>query len=101
MLDGYNEFLDADLAGVIYRKAYGSLCGVLKLCSIFDRSVTVRGVLRFIVGGVVELGAEIGNVVVHCEAAGLIITVQLEIDSSIEVALFIECYFIVFFEGVE
>ena len=64
-------------------------------------SVVARGVLRFIGGGVVKLGADIEHVVVHCEAAGLIITVQLEIDSSIEVAFFIDCYFIVLFEGVD
>ena len=61
----------------------------------------MRGVLRFLGGGVVKLGAEIGDIVIHCEAAGAIIIVPLEIDSSIEVAFFIDCYFIFLFEGVE
>ena len=49
----------------------------------------------------VKLGAEIGDVVVHCEAAGALIIVPLDIDFSIEVSFFIDCYFIFFFEGVE
>ena len=57
--------------------------------------------LRFLGGGVAELGAEIGDVVFHCEAVCALIIVLLEIDSSIEVAFFIDCYFIFFFEGVE
>ena len=61
----------------------------------------MRGVLRFIVGGVVELGADIGGLVIHCEVAGALIIVPLDIDSSIEVAFFIDCCFIVLFEGVE
>ena len=61
----------------------------------------VRGVPRFLGGGMVKLGAEIGDVVVHCEAAGALIIVPLDIYSSIEVAFFIDCYFIFLFEGVE
>ena len=61
----------------------------------------MRGVLRFIVGGVVELGADIGGLVNYCEVAGALIIVPLDIDSSIEVAFFIDCCFIVLFEGVE
>ena len=61
----------------------------------------MRGVLRFLGGGVVKLGAEIGNVVVHCEAKGALIIVPLDIYSIIEVTFFIDCCFIVFFEGVE
>ena len=57
--------------------------------------------LRFIVGEVEELGAEIGDVVIHCDAEGALIIVPLEIYSSIEVTFFIDCYFIVVFEGVE
>ena len=61
----------------------------------------MRGVLRFLGGGVVKLGEEIGNVVINCEEAGTLIIVPLDIDSSIEVAFFIDCYFIFLFEGVE
>ena len=93
--------LDAELVGVVERRTAGSLCSVLNLCSIVDMSVTVRGVLSFLGGGVFELGAKIGNVVVHCEAADALIIVPIDIDSITEVALFIDCYFIVLFEGIE
>ena len=46
--DGSDEFLDAEFSGVIKRRAAGSFCGVLNLFSIYDRSVMVRGVLRFL-----------------------------------------------------
>ena len=100
-MNGSDEFLDVELAGVVERRASGSLCGVLNFCSIVDRSVTVRGVLRFLGGEVIELGAEIGNVAIQCKAAGALIIVPLDIDFSIEVSFFIDCYFIFFFEGVE
>ena len=45
--------LDGELAGVVEQRADVSLCGALKLCSIVYRSVTVRVVLIFLVGGVV------------------------------------------------
>ena len=82
-MDGSDELLDTELAGVVERQADGSICGVLNLCSIVDRSVTVRGVLRFLRGGVVKIGVDIGDVVVHCEAEGVLIIVSLEIGSII------------------
>ena len=88
--DGSDELLDAEIAGVIDRRAGGSLWVLLNLYSIGDRCVTVRVVMSFFGGGLVELGAEIGNVVVHCEAAGALIIVPLEIDSNIEVSFLID-----------
>ena len=55
--DGSNELLDAEFSGVFKQRAAGSFRGVLNLCSMDDMSVTVRGVLLFIGGGVVEFGA--------------------------------------------
>ena len=73
----------------------------MNLFSIDDRSVKVRGVLRFLGVGVIELGAQVCDVVFHCEAAGALDVVPSEVNSSIEVALIINCDLIVFFEGVE
>ena len=92
--------LDAELFRVVERRDAGSLCGVLKRCSIVDRIMRVRGVPRFLGGGMVKLGAEIGDVVVHCEAAGALIIVPLDIYSSIEVAFFIDCYIIFFLRAL-
>ena len=46
-----------EFSGAVNRRAVRSLRGVLNIFSIDYRSVTVRGVLRFLGGGVVELGA--------------------------------------------
>ena len=48
--------LDAEFSGVVKRRSAGIIHSVLNLCSIDDGSVAVRGVLRFLGGGVVELG---------------------------------------------
>ena len=93
--------MDAQLTIFAERWDSGSLGVVLNFFSIVDGNVLVRGVLRFLGGGVVKLGEEIGNVVINCEEAGTLIIVPLDIDSSIEVAFFIDCYFIFLFEGVE
>ena len=93
--------MDAELAGVVERRSAGSLRGVFNLCFIVVRSVAVRGVLRFLGGGLIKLGAYVFDVVVYCEAAGVLNIVSFEVDSSIEVAFLIDCYFRVFFEGVE
>ena len=81
--DGSDELLDADFSGAVKRWAARSLRGVLNLCSIDDRGVTVRGVLRFPGVGVIKLGAQVFDVVVHCEAAGALDIVPSEINSSI------------------
>ena len=61
----------------------------------------MRGVLRFLGVGVIELGTQVCDVVVHCEATGALFIVPSEVDSRIEVALIINFNFIVLFEGVE
>ena len=78
--------LDAELAGVVEQQAAGSLYSILNLCYIVDRSVKVRGVLRFLGGGVIKIRAEIGDVFIHYKAAGALIIVPLEIYSIVEVA---------------
>ena len=82
-MNGSDEILDVELAGVVERRASGSLCGVLNFCSIVDRSVTVRGVLRFLGVGVIELGAQVFDVVVHREAAGALGIVPSAVNSSL------------------
>ena len=54
---GSDELLDVEFSGAVKRRAARSFCGVLNLCSIYDRSVTVRGVLRFLGVRVIKLGA--------------------------------------------
>ena len=46
--DSFDELLDAEFSGAIKRQAGRSFRGVLKLCPIDDRGVTVRGVLRLL-----------------------------------------------------
>ena len=52
-------------------------------CSIDDRGVMVRGVLRFLGVGVIELGAQVFDVVFHLEAAGALEIVPSEGNSRI------------------
>ena len=81
--DGSNELLDAEFSEAVERRAVSSFRGVLNLFSIDDRSVVVRGVLRFLWVGVIELGAQVCDVVVHCEASGALDIVPSEVNSSI------------------
>ena len=81
--DGYDNLLDAEFSVAVKRRAARSFCGILNLCSIDDRSVMVRGVLRFLGVGVIKLGAQVCDVVVHCEAAGALGIVPSEVNSSI------------------
>ena len=53
--DGSDKLLDAEFSRAVERRADRSFRGVLNLCSIDDRSVTVRGVLRFLWVGVIGL----------------------------------------------
>ena len=82
-MDGSDELLDIKFAGVIKRRAAGSLRGILKLCSIDDRSVMVRGVLRFLGVGVIKIGVQVCDLVVHREAAGALDIVPSEVNFSI------------------
>ena len=83
ILDGSIEFLDADFSGVVKRRASRRFHGVLNLCSIDDRSVSARRMLRFLGVGLIELGAQVCDVVVHGEAAGALDMVPSEVNSSI------------------
>ena len=60
-----------------------SFHGVLKFFPIDDGGVTVRGVLRFLGFGVVELGAQVCDEIVHHEAAGALDIVPSEVNASI------------------
>ena len=75
--------LDSEFSGAVKRRADRSFRGVLKLCPIDDRGVTVRGVLRFLGVGVIELGAQVCDLVVHREAAGVLDIVPSEFNPSI------------------
>ena len=99
--DGSNELLDAEFSGAVKRRAGRSFRGIFNLCPIDDMGVTVRGVMRFLGVGVIELGAQVCDVVVHCEAADALYIVPSEVNSSIQASLIINYDFIVFFEGVE
>ena len=57
--------------------------------------------LRFLGGGVVKLGAQLGNVVFHREAIGALVVFPLEVDPRIQVAFIVYCYVVVLFDGVE
>ena len=81
--DGSDKLLDAEFSGAVERRAARSFRGVLKLCSIYDRSVTVRGVLRFLGVGVIKIGVQVCDLVVHREAAGALDIVPSEVNSSI------------------
>ena len=79
--DGADELLNAELAGVVREWAGRGFGGVLDFGAVVDGSVPVGGVLRFLGGGVVELGAQLGDVVVHREAAGAFVVVPGEVDA--------------------
>ena len=75
--------LDAEFSGVVKRRAAGIIRSVLNLCSIDDGSVAVRGVLRFLGGGVVKIGTQLDDVVFCCEALGALVVFPLEVDLHI------------------
>ena len=81
--DGSDELLDAKFSGVVKRRAARSSRGVLNLCSIDDRGVMVRGVMRFLGVGVIKLGPQVCDVVVHREAVGALVIFPSEVNSSI------------------
>ena len=60
----------------------------------------VGGKLTLLGVRVIPLEAEVGNVVVHGEAAGALGVVPLEIDASVQVTLPVFSDIIVFFEGI-
>ena len=68
--DGSDKFLDAEFSGAAKRRDAMSFRGVLNLCSVDDRSVSVRGVLMFLGFGLIKLGAQVCDLVVHSEATG-------------------------------
>ena len=81
--DGSDKLLDAEFSGAVERRDARSFRGVLNLCSIDDRSVTVRGVLRFLGVGVIKIGVQVCDLVVHREAAGALAMVPSEVNLSI------------------
>ena len=81
--DGSNELLDAGFSRAFKRWAARSFRGVLNLCSIDDKGMTVRGVLRFFGVGVIELGTQVCDVVVHREEAGALGIVPSKFNSRI------------------
>ena len=81
--DGSNELLDAEFSGAVKRRAGSSFRGIFNLCPIDYRGMTVRGVLRFLGVGVVELGAQVCDLVAHREAAGALDIFPSEVNSSI------------------
>ena len=68
--DVSDELLDAYLSGAVKRWAGRSFHGVLNLFPIDDRGVTVRRVMRFFGVGVIKLGTQVCDLVVHSEATG-------------------------------
>ena len=98
---GFNELLDAQLSVFVERWAVGSLGGVLNFFSVVDWSVPVRGVMRFLEDGVVKLDMQIGDVFFHCEAAGALVVVPLEVDTHVKVAFIAEYYVVVIFYGMD
>ena len=99
--DGANELLDAELAGVVQEWAVWGFGGVLDFGAVVDWSVLVGRVLSFLGVGMVELGAQLSDVVVHRQAAGALGVVPGEVDARVEVALFVDGDVVVFAEGVE
>ena len=81
--DDSDKFLDAEFSEAVKRRAGRSFRGVLNLSPIDDRGVAVRGVLMFIGVGLIELGAQFFDEVVHREAAGAFYIVPSEVNSSI------------------
>ena len=64
--DGIDELLNAEFAGRVQGWAIRGFRCLLDLGAVVDGSVPVRRVLGFLGVGVVELGAQLGDVVVHC-----------------------------------
>ena len=81
--DSSDKLLDAYFSGAVKRRAGRSFRSILNLCPIDDGGMTVRGVLRFIGVGVIELGAQVCDEVVHREAAGALDIVPSEANSRI------------------
>ena len=82
-MDGYDKLLDAEFYGAVKRRAGRSFRSVLNLFPIDDRGVTVRRVMRFFGVGVIKLGTQVCDEVVHREAAGAFGIVPSEVNSSI------------------
>ena len=81
--DGSNEMLDAEFSDAFKKQAARSFRVVLNLCSIDGRGVPMRGVLRFLGVGVIEISTQVCDVVFHREAAGALDIVPSEVNSSI------------------
>ena len=81
--DGSDELLDAEFYGAVKRRSARIFRDVLNLFYIDDRGVTVRRALRFLGIGVIELGAQVCDVVVHREAEGALDIVPSEVNSRI------------------
>ena len=81
--DGSDELLDVEFSRGVKRRDGRSFCTILNLCPIDDGGVTVRGVLRCIGVGVIELGAQFCDEVVYCETAGALDIVPSEVNSRI------------------
>ena len=65
------------------RPAGRSFRGIFNLCPIYAGGETVREVLRCFGVGVIELGAQVCDQVVHSEAAGALDIVPSEFISRI------------------
>ena len=87
-------------AFVIEGGAEGGFRVILDLGAIDDGSVPVRIKLAFFGVRMIPFEAEIGNVVFHGEAAGVISLIPLEVDSGIQIALPIYGDVVVFLEGI-
>ena len=81
--DGSDKLLDADFSSAVKRRAGRSFRGILNLCRIYDGGVPVRGVLRFLGVGVIKLGAQVCDEVVHREDEGALSIVPSEVNSRI------------------
>ena len=82
-MDGSDKLLDAEFFVAVKMQDARIFRGVLNLCSIDDGGVTVRGVLRFLGVGVIKIGVQVCDLVVHREAAGALEIVPSEVNYSI------------------
>ena len=72
----------------------------MDLGAIYDGSVTIREKLAFLGVRMIQFEAEIGDVVIHGEVAGVLSVIPLEVDSSIQITLPIFGDVVVFLEGI-
>ena len=98
--DSTDYGLDAEDAFFIEGWTERSFGGVLDIGAIDDGSVLVRGKLAFLGVRMISFEAEIGDVVIHGEAAGALSVIPLEVDASIQITLPIFSDFVVFLEGI-